>query len=276
MNKMNKMNSQIKAKAKAKTKTSRILAVDIGNSTTRLAIMENQQVLEKHSHPTDKSKSISQTLAKLVQGLTGQAAKLVVISSVVSSALQDLEKFLAQQFDIQALVIGKNLPLPMQLDLPNADTVGTDRIVCAAMAYQRVEEAVAVADFGTAITIDCVDDQGLFLGGTILPGLDIAAAALAEHTAALPKVKLANPKGIFGKDTVQAIRNGLVYGAVGAMREIVERFATELHKWPKLMLTGGQAELIAEHCQFVDAVVPDLSLMGIELAFGKWLTEQGR
>ena len=269
---MTKMNSQTKAEAKV----SKILAVDIGNSATRLAIMKNQQVIEKHSHPTDKTKSISQTLAQLVEGLTGQVAKPVVVSSVVSSALQDLEAFLAQQFDIKALVIGKNLPLPMELDLHNADTVGTDRIVCAAMGYHQIGSAVAVADFGTAITIDCVDDQGLFLGGTILPGLDIAAAALAEHTAALPKVKLANPKGIFGKDTVQAIRSGLVYGAVGAMREIVERFATELHKWPKLMLTGGQAELIAEHCQFVDAVVPDLSLMGIELAFGKWLTEQGR
>ncbi len=101
-----------------------------------------------------------------------------------------------------------------------------------------------VADFGTAITIDCVNDEGVFQGGAILPGLDMAAKSLQAGTAQLPLVELSNPDWVFGKDTRQAIVGGLVYGARGALRELVETYATELGHWPVVILTGGDAALV--------------------------------
>jgi type III pantothenate kinase len=142
-----------------------------------------------------------------------------------------------------------------------------DRVCSAAAAYERTGSACAVASFGSAITIDCVSDDGRFLGGAILPGLDLSFQALHIGTAVLPRVLPAAPTSPFGKNTHDAIVNGVAYGAVGALREIVERFATELGHWPPLVLTGGNAPLIASLADFVDAVVPDLCLIGIALAY---------
>jgi type III pantothenate kinase len=124
-----------------------------------------------------------------------------------------------------------------------------------------------VADCGTAITVDCVSDEGVFLGGAILPGLSLGASALAGGTALLPKVALERPTWVFGKDTRQAIIGGLVQGARGAIQFLTEAYATELKKWPLLLLTGGDAELIREEQGLEQAVVPELTLLGVALAF---------
>ena len=108
---------------------------------------------------------------------------------------------------------------------------------------------------------------GVFLGGTILPGLALSARALHEHTAQLPLVEIGSPTETLGKDTESAIRNGIFAMMTGALREITERYATEIGKWPPLILTGGDAEAIAGACDFVDGIVPDLCLDGLVLAY---------
>jgi type III pantothenate kinase len=157
----------------------------------------------------------------------------------------------------------------MPLDIDNEDEVGVDRVCSAAAAYERVNGACAVASFGTAMTVDCVSSEGHFLGGAILPGFDLSYAALNDGTAQLPRIAVGPPAGVFGRNTHDAILNGVAFGAVGALREIVERFATELREWPQLVVTGGNGALIAELADFVDSVVPDLCLMGIALAHRK-------
>ena len=137
-----------------------------------------------------------------------------------------------------------------------------------------VEDAVVVADFGTATTIDCVDHYGIFLGGAILPGLDVAARSLNEHTVALPRIKPEIPTGAYGTNTVAAIQHGIYYGAIGALRGIVEQYATQLGRWPQVILTGGFGKLISEKCDFVDSYVPNLCLDGIFLAYRKWRDRQ--
>jgi len=134
------------------------------------------------------------------------------------------------------------------------------------MAHFRLETACVVADFGTAITIDCVNDEGVFLGGAILPGLSMGAAALAAGTERLPEVAPAAPDWVFGRDTREAIVGGLVYGARGALRELAEAYATALGRWPPVIATGGDAELVCKGSEIVQAIVPDLCLMGVALA----------
>lgn len=147
--------------------------------------------------------------------------------------------------------------------------MGIDRICSAAAAYDSVRRACVIASFGTAITIDFVNDEGAFMGGAILPGVEAQARALHESTAQLPAVKVTTPSGIYGASTEDAISTGVLFGIIGGLREIVERYATELGSWPELVGTGGNVEMIGPHAQIIDHIVPDLCVRGIALAYRK-------
>ena len=176
--------------------------------------------------------------------------------------------------DQKILLIGRDIPLQIKHALENPESVGTDRLLTASAAYAVIEDACVVADFGTATTIDCVDHYGIFLGGTIQPGLQLAAQALSQHTAALPEVSPVVPLDDYGNNTEKAIQHGIYFGAVGALRGIVERYATLLGRWPQVVLTGGYAKLIAQHADFADSLVPDLCLDGIFLAYRNFRESQ--
>jgi type III pantothenate kinase len=147
-------------------------------------------------------------------------------------------------------------------------------VVSAAAAYAVVKDAVVVADFGTAVTIDLVDEKGTFLGGVICPGFEISAEALKKNTAQLPKVKVTRPKTPYGKTTSQAISCGLYYSAVGVLEEVIRRYAEEIGRWPQTIITGAAAELIKDDCDFIDSYVPNLVVKGIALAYRKHIEEK--
>jgi type III pantothenate kinase len=191
----------------------------------------------------------------------------VVASSVNAPLLARVEQMVGEVLDQNVLLVGRDVPLSMKLAVENPETLGSDRVLSAQAAYAVVGNAVVVASFGTATTIDLVNEHGIFLGGAILPGLATAAASLHEHTAALPEAPLQVPEGDYGTSTIGAIQHGIYYGAIGALREIVERYATQLGRWPQLVVTGGFGRLIAQHCDFLDSLVPDLCLNGLFLAY---------
>ena len=244
-----------------------ILAVDIGNTNIHLGIVENRQILERVTFATDDVDWLVKKASPLLDELADPVNTPVVICSVVPNLTAKVARRAEATVESDVLVIGEDIPLPLKLDLRNPDTVGADRVVAAAMAFERMGGPVIVADFGSAITIDCVSNDGIFLGGAILPGLNLSASALANQTAALPLVELAVPETPWGRDTAEAISAGIIFGALGALREITERYAEQLGQWPEVIATGGDAPLIAKHCDFIHAVVPDLVLMGIELAY---------
>ncbi|GMU80866.1 MAG: hypothetical protein AMXMBFR47_07370 [Planctomycetota bacterium] len=194
-------------------------------------------------------------------------SRAIVISSVSPEPARRLADQLLDLFGIEALFIRDDLPLPMEVDLLNPEEVGVDRVCSAAAAFERLKTACAVATFGTAITVDCVSEDGHFLGGAILPGLRMSCRALHEFTARLPLVTPGLPDDVIGRSTQDAILNGVIHGAIGAVRELVERYATSLKRWPTLVMTGGDAALLMPHVDFVDAVVPDLGLIGAALAY---------
>ncbi len=252
----------------------KILAIDIGNTRTRLAVVEDRKVSDPVVFRTGQVDEITQTFKSLYDKYPIPKGLPVVVCSVVPQMTDRLSEIAESAMDFKPYIIGKNIPMPLKLELKDPQRVGPDRVVSAAMAFERMEKAVAVASFGTAITIDCVNDEGVFLGGTILPGLQTAARALEEHTALLPLVDLTAPETPWGRDTTEAISAGILFGAVGALREIVERYATALGRWPELIVTGGDGLVIAQYCDFAHAVVPDLLLMGIELTYESWRRQQ--
>ena len=245
-------------------KTTDILACDVGSSRIAMGRVCDEQASGVRRVGAADASALAEAMAALWGD--GPSPARIVASSVHPGNLAALEAA-AGTLGQEILLVGRDLPLPISTDLPAPEKIGVDRLCEAAMAYFRLERACVVADFGTAVTIDCVSDDGVFLGGAILPGLAMGAAALASGTASLPRVELARPDWVFGRDTREAIVGGLVFGARGAMRELTEAYATQLGQWPPVIVTGGDGELVAAGCDFVHAVVPDLCLLGVALAY---------
>jgi len=253
-----------------------VVAIDIGNTRTALAAVAGLDAVEPCSVSTSDFDGLVKAAEAAWARLASPDRGTVVVASVVPKVLGKLRGVVESKFDRRLLVIRQDIPLPMEVDVENPDTVGVDRVCCAAAAYDRLAEACTIVDFGTAVTIDCVSDEGVFLGGAILPGPDLACRALNEFTAALPLVAVEEPQDPIGRNTTDAIRSGVLYGVVGAVRELTERYATKLGRWPHLVATGGGAEMVARACQFVDSVVPYLSLRGVALAYRKHRIEQSQ
>ena len=244
-----------------------LLLVDIGNSHMALATYINGQRGEAERIETDPFDPGVQPLRRKWDALSASARRAAVVSSVCPPALNRLRQW-CDENDIGPLrVMGEDLDAPIATDLPAPEKVGMDRLCVAVAAYAKVKNACVVADFGTALTVDLISDDGVFLGGTILPGVRLSAKALKEHTALLPLVTVERPTAMLGKDTEQAINSGIFAMMCGGLREIAEQYATDIGRWPPLIVTGGDAELIGGACDFVDHIVPDLCLDGIALAY---------
>jgi type III pantothenate kinase len=246
-----------------------LLAVDIGNTRIAVGVWDHDGLHGASHVSNDQPSSWGPALTQTWATTRGAKKRAIVIGSVNPPAARRFADLATQICDCEALMVRDDLPLPLLLDIDNPREVGVDRVCSAAAAFDRLREPCAIASFGTATTVDCVSAEGHFLGGAILPGLEISCEALHAYTAKLPRVTPAPPSGIFAKNTYDAIVNGVVYAAVGALREIVERFAAELNQWPKLVVTGGSAPLVVAAADFIDAHVPDLCLMGIALTYRK-------
>ena len=247
------------------------LAVSVGNTRVAFGVFQDGQLTrsERHKLGEDKSKLIE--AAQVWGEMTVDSNQPAVIASVNPPVGSLVAGVLAEDVGMKVLVVGMDLLAPIKTDVPDPQKVGVDRLLNAAVAFEKMQGPVAIVDAGTAITVDCVSAEGAFLGGAILPGLSLSARVLHEKTSLLPEVEMVQPDWIFGKDTQQAIVGGIYFAAVGAIRGILERYATELAAWPVTVITGGDAELLRAECDFIQAYVPDLTLMGIELAYRRFL-----
>jgi type III pantothenate kinase len=245
-----------------------LVLVDIGNSRVALARWSKELRTAAVHVRNDPIEAVIDVLQRQWDELASAGRRAVVISSVNPPLLEDLRTAAEARGIEPVLVVGRDIDAPIDADLPNPEAVGTDRLCVAAAAFAGFKSACVAADLGTALTIDLIADNGVFLGGTILPGLNLCAQALHEHTALLPLVSFENHDNeTLGKDTASAIRDGVFAMMIGALREITERYATQIGKWPPLVVTGGDAEQIGRYCDFVDRVVPDLCLDGLVLAY---------
>lgn len=246
-----------------------LLIFEIGNSHLSVAAAIDGAVRTSERFARDQLDDALAYAETAWTALPEDRRRALAAASVVPESLHSLRQRIGERFDDPLLVVGQDLHRPMSLAVESPDSVGIDRVCAAAAAYDVLKKACAVASFGTAITIDCVNPEGVFKGGAILPGLGLQARALAEGTAALPDVAIERTGHVYGTTTQEAIRNGVLYGVVGALREVVERYATELGQWPDLVATGGNAELVGQECDFIDRIVPDLCIRGIALAYRK-------
>ncbi len=247
-------------------KTPSLILVDIGNSRVGMGRWAGEEIEDIRSVPVEPTEQVMNAIAELWAELP-VGPRAMIVSSVCPPVLSRLRSACEARGIDPLIVLGEDLDPPMETDLPDPSCVGMDRLCTAAAAFAKVRGACAIADFGTALTVDLISDDGLYLGGTIMPGIALSARALHEHTALLPLVEVGVPTEILGKDTESAIRNGIFAMMIGALREIVERYATMIGKWPPLIVTGGDGAAIAAQAEFVDRVLPNLCLEGVLLAY---------
>ncbi len=258
-----------------------IIAVDIGNTNITIGLFVGDEEQFVKSIPGQADSKLTECLksawGKIPIAESSKEKKrdgVIVVSSVKPAWTRKVQRNVKEELGEKVYIIGENIPLPMDLAVDEPGEVGTDRVVSAAAAYAVVEDAVVVADFGTAVTIDLVDEKGVFLGGTIFPGFEISAEALKKNAVQLPMVKVSRPKGPYGKNTAEAISCGLYYSAVSTLQEVIRRYAEKIGRWPQTVLTGAAAELIKDDCDFIDSYVPNLVIKGIVLAYRKYIEEK--
>lgn len=258
-----------------------LIAIDIGNTNINIGLFLKDEEQSIESIPGDSEAKITKALksawGKIPISKSSKEKKrdgVIVVSSVKPVWTALLRKIAKEQLGEKVILIGKNIPLPISIWVDEPLKVGTDRLIAAAAAYAVVEDAVVVVDFGTAMTIDLVDENGVFQGGVICPGFEMKAESLKKCTAQLPQVKVTKPQGPYGKNTNDAINCGLYYAAVGTMEEIIRRYAEKIGRWPQTVLTGASAKIIKDDCQFIDSYVPNLVVKGIALAYRKYIDEK--
>ena len=255
-----------------------ILAVDIGNSAAKAAIVDGHDVLE--SGRLDTSVASAQDLLDGLRVLVGtydEAPAGVVSVSVVDRWTERLEHAADELGLPLTMVAASHIPISTALARP--DRTGPDRLLAAWAASRLYGSPIIVVDLGTATTVDAVDSDGFFLGGAIAPGLGLAADALAEGTARLPRIDLRLPREAIGTDTTEAIASGVVIGHIGAVRELAQRMHLRMDDptaATKVVITGGFSEADWAETAWcteagpglpaiADALDPDLVLKGLGL-----------
>ncbi|HPS54965.1 MAG TPA: type III pantothenate kinase [Sedimentisphaerales bacterium] len=258
-----------------------LIAIDIGNTNISIGLFLQGQIdsIESISGNdteklTDRIKTAWDKIPVLKTSKEKKRDGVIVVCSVNPKWTKLIKQIVKDNLDEKTFMIGEDITLPIELAVTESNKVGIDRVVSAAAAYAVTEHAVVVADFGTAVTIDMVDDRGVFVGGVIFPGFAISAKALKDNTALLPEITVSRPILPFGQNTEEAINCGLYYSAIGALEEVVRRYAEKIGTWPQTIITGSGAKIIKDDCQFVDSYVPDLVVRGIALAYSKFLDEK--
>jgi type III pantothenate kinase len=258
-----------------------IIAIDIGNTNIAIGLFLDGEEQFIKSLPGQAREELTDCLKSAWEKIpVAESSKekrhdgVIVISSVKPACTELITEIIKDNLSEKVYIIGKDIPLPMSLWVDEPDKVGTDRVVAAAAAYAVVEDAVVVADLGTAVTIDLVDQNGVFLGGVICPGFEISAKALNENTAQLPYIQVTKPEVPFGKNTAEAINCGLYYSIIGTLEEVIRRYAEKIGKWPQTVITGTGAKLIKDDCPFIDNYVPNIVVKGIILAYQKYIEEK--
>lgn len=240
-----------------------LLAIDIGNTNINLGLFKGKRLIRRYSIPTKEKKYYAYLKKIFIHRKINDA----IICSVVPDASKILEKDLKRLLGKRAYIIGKNIKVPIVNLYRKPQQVGQDRLVNAYVGIKLYGAPLIVVDFGTAVTFDVISKNREYLGGMILPGLEISLDALAQRTALLPKIKLEKPKEFIGRDTKNSMLSGIVYGFASLTDNLAIRIKKKIGKNAKVIGTGGDIKLISRYCKQLDKIDRDLTLKGLNLIY---------
>jgi type III pantothenate kinase len=249
-----------------------LLCIDIGNTNVTLGLYEGKTLAASWRLATDHDRMPDEYALQVLGllALTGMAPQNVdcaAIASVVPPLTDKWVQLCRTYLGCDPMVVTSQTRTGVTILYEDPTAVGADRVVDAAAAFRLYGGPACIVDFGTATTFDAINANGDYLGGAIAPGIGIAADALFQRTSKLPRVELAHPPSVIGRNTTHAIQSGLLFGYVGLVEGMVARFKTELGPDTHVIGTGGLAEIIARETAVIQVVAPWLTLDGLRMIY---------
>ncbi|MEQ1606222.1 MAG: type III pantothenate kinase [Pyrinomonadaceae bacterium] len=238
-----------------------LLAVDIGNTNIKFGIYDGENLVQKSRVPTDHDLGRISTLFDKSNCPIAKA----IVCSVVPEINGSLTDQISNEFEVSALVVTNDLDFGLDITYEPLSAVGTDRLVNVFSAVEKYGGPCVVCSFGTALTIDAVDETRLLKGGLIAPGMATMAKALNLNTSKLPEVAIEKPPTAIQNTTIGSIQSGIVYGYFGLAASLIERVKAESSNKAKVIATGGFANMVAENTDQIDIVDENLLLDGLML-----------
>jgi type III pantothenate kinase len=249
-----------------------LLCIDIGNTNITLGVYQGETLGPRWRMATNHERMpdefILQVLGLLsLESLSRGDLDGAAIASVVPPLTGKWVEVCHKGIGLDPLLIGPGIDMGVRVLYEDPSAVGADRLVDAVAAYRLYGGPACIVDFGTATTFDALSAEGDYLGGAIAPGIGIAADALFQRTAKLPRVELARPPAAIGRNTVHSMQSGLLFGYVSMVEGMVARFRRELGGDMKVIATGGLADLLARETPVLQILAPWLTLDGLRMVY---------
>jgi type III pantothenate kinase len=249
-----------------------LLAIDVGNTNIVYGLFEGERLVHQFRVESARGRTADEYAVQLralldMHGVPLSAVQAAILACVVPSLTEPMVRLVDRVFAREAVIVGPGIRTGMAILIENPREVGADRIADAVAGFDRARGGLIVVDFGTSTNFDVVTPKGEYLGGVLAPGLQISADALFARAAKLPRVEIARPPKVLGRNTVHAMQSGIVYGYVGLVDGLVERLLTELGFPAAVIATGGLAPLIAPLSKTIVDVDDHLTLTGLRILY---------
>jgi type III pantothenate kinase len=249
-----------------------LLTIDIGNTNITLGLYNGKELGPRwrlataYDHMPDEYGLQLLGLLEHV-GFAPIDVEAICLASVVPPITGRIIEACKRYLNKEPLVVDAGVKTGVRVRYEDPRAVGADRIVDAVAVIHLYGTPACVVDFGTATTFDAISKSGDYLGGAIAPGIGIAAEALFQRTAKLPRVDLQKPPSVIGRNTVHSMQSGLLYGYVGLVEGMVRRFREELGAEMKVIATGGLADVVAQETKVIQIIAPWLTLDGLQIVW---------
>jgi type III pantothenate kinase len=250
-----------------------LLVIDIGNTNIVMGVYDGRRRISDWRIRTERNATEDEfnVLTNHLFAESGIRLKDIdktIISCVVPPMVGILNAFCLKYLSDAPHWVDAKSSTRMPIRIDNPAEVGADRIVNAVAAYQRYQTSLIIIDFGTATTFDAISEKGEYLGGAISPGISIAAEALFIKASKLPRVEIFSPpETVIGKDTADSMRSGIIFGYAGLVDGMVNRMKIEMGTSPRVLATGGLANLMANVSETIEKVEPTLTLEGLRIIY---------
>ena len=251
-----------------------LLAIDIGNTNLVIGCFRENTLVFKARIATDKARTSDQygvEIKNMMEAYGVQLAEIddCIISSVVPPVFNSVRTGVIKILGKQPMVVGPGLKTGLNIHMDVPSQVGSDRIVIAVAALAEYTAPLILMDLGTATTIEVVEPDNVYLGGIIFPGVRVSLDALTSRTSQLPGISLDKPKQVIGKNTVDCMRSGMMYGTAAMLDGLVDRIEEELGHTSTIIATGGLAQFITPLCKHDIILEKNLLLKGLNILYKK-------
>jgi type III pantothenate kinase len=247
-----------------------LLAVDIGNTNVAFGVYDGTTLRQTFRAETVRSRTADEygvLIGQLMslRGIEARSISAAIVASVVPPLTDVMVEAIRHAIARDPLVVGPGLRTGIAVKYENPRDVGADRIVNAVAAFERYHAGVIVVDFGTATTFDCISPKAEYLGGVIVPGIQVSLDGLLARAAKLSRVEIAAPPRVIGRNTTHALQSGIVHGYAALVDGLVDKLVAELGFPCRVVGTGGLATLIAAQATRLEELDEHLTLEGLRI-----------